>query len=401
MQLNSVALDEIALRKQTLNIGQPCTEGQAMAIAVQLGWQGLGKTSPNPMVGAVALNEYGCLLGIGYHAEIGGPHAEVAMWDNIQMHAPGLRDLRGSKVFVSLEPCAHHGRTPPCADFLVRLQPRSVTYLMNDPNPKVAGAGAQRMRDAGIGVECLNDPGQIGQIQNEIFLWRQKNPGRIFVGMKVATSLGGAIASKGDQRRWLTGDRARKFGHFLRLRYDAIAVGANTLILDNPMLDPVGFGDLSRTPFKLVIDTQLRAAKYFLNDGQLPNIAKSDPAKVIWFCYEEFTAHPAAKWLEAAGCNVIKLDGSGPCSADKIMAGLRDFPIHSLLLEGGAGLYGAFFDSRKVQKLHEFIAPKFIGSSDSSIAIEAGRKTTDELVLSDSRLTVLGQDLLIESWFEN
>jgi diaminohydroxyphosphoribosylaminopyrimidine deaminase/5-amino-6-(5-phosphoribosylamino)uracil reductase len=401
MQLNLSPLDELALQPASFNIGQPYSERQAMQLAVQLAWRGLGKTSPNPLVGAVALDEYGRLLGVGHHEVIGGSHAEVAMWESIQKQFPSIKDLRGAKVFVSLEPCAHFGRTPPCADLLVKLQPRSVVYLMNDPNPKVAGSGAQKMQTSGIQVVCTHDPEAIGQNQNEIFLWRQLNQGKIFVGMKAATSMGGSIASLGDQRRWLTGERARRFAHFLRLRYDAIAIGANTAILDDPSLDPVGFGVNSRTPFKLVLDANLRAANKYFDSGILPKLSKADPAKVLWFCKSNLVEQPAVRWLEQAGCKIIQLREGVSATSDDILSGLKDFPIHSLLLEGGAGLYGPFLDDRRIQRLHEFMSPKFIGSTRSTIAIEAGRKTDNEIVLKNSRLSLLGQDLLIESWFEN
>ena len=196
-----------------------------MRMALELAAKALGRTSPNPMVGAVVVRD-GRVVGIGYHARAGTPHAEVHA-----LRAAGEM-ARGATLYVTLEPCCHHGRTGPCTEAVINAGISRVVMAMTDPNPGVAGRGAQRLREAGIKVETGVMEDEAKKL-NEVFI-KYITTGIPYVVMKTAMSLDGKIATAGGESQWITGPESRAFVHRLRDRYDAILVGSGTVLADNP-----------------------------------------------------------------------------------------------------------------------------------------------------------------------
>lgn len=220
-----------------------------MRRALVLARRGWGRTAPNPLVGAVVVRD-GVVVGEGYHAEYGGPHAEV-----MALAKAGER-ARGADVYVTLEPCAHHGKSPPCVDALIAAGVRRVVFAVPDPNP-VAGGGAARLREAGIAVT-----GEVERVPaeelNAPFLFAHRGAARPWVTLKLAVSLEGALAPQDRSQRWLTGEAARKQVHHLRAGADAIAVGIGTVLADDPSLT-VRMGRRPRVkPTRVVFDARAR-----------------------------------------------------------------------------------------------------------------------------------------------
>src|SRR5688572_22118674 len=252
---------------------------RALSLA-HLGW---GRTAPNPMVGAVVVRD-DVVVGEGYHAEFGGPHAEVAA-----LRQAGER-ARGATVYVTLEPCSHHGKTPPCAEALVAAGVKRCVAAIEDPDPRVSGRGLATLRDAGIAVETgvLADR---ARDLNAGFLTRVTK-GRPLVALKLATSLDGRIATRAGESRWITGEEARAYGHRLRATHDAIAVGSGTVLADDPELTCRIPGLEHRSPVRLVFDRR----------GRIPVTAKVlTEVPPTWIIGEQARAvKNAAQFIEIA-----------------------------------------------------------------------------------------------------
>ena len=214
-------------------------EAQAMERALSLAWRGWGRVHPNPLVGAVLLRE-GRIVGEGFHAEFGGPHAEAAAL------AIAGEAARGATAIVTLEPCAHFGKQPPCADALIAAGVRRVVFAIADPNPQASG-GAERLRAAGIDVAHGVDA-ERAAIQNAAFLHRFRETGRPYVALKLATSIDARIADPEGRSRWISGPEAREYVHWLRAGFDAIGVGGRTAAVDDASLTVRGTVEPRRTP---------------------------------------------------------------------------------------------------------------------------------------------------------
>ncbi|RME14873.1 MAG: bifunctional diaminohydroxyphosphoribosylaminopyrimidine deaminase/5-amino-6-(5-phosphoribosylamino)uracil reductase RibD, partial [Bdellovibrio sp.] len=209
------------------------TPKEAMQLAIQEAYKGWGRVYHNPMVGCVILNQKGELISKGFHREYGKDHAEV---DAFKKAGASLEALKGATVFVTLEPCAHQGKTPSCAKTMSQWPIKKVVYGLKDPNPLVQGKGLEILKNAGIVVEAFGDFSDELQELIEIFSFNMKHK-EPFVALKVATSLDGCLAYPEESPlRWITGDKSREHCHFLRAHYDAIVIGKNTLLMDNPFL---------------------------------------------------------------------------------------------------------------------------------------------------------------------
>ena len=353
-----------------------------MARALELAERGRGTVSPNPLVGCVMV-QGAEVVGEGWHVRAGEAHAEAIALD----HAGDA--ARGATAYLTLEPCNHQGRTPPCSEALIAAGVAHVVVATRDPNPVVNGSGIVRLRQAGIEVTTGVLAHEAEQ-QNEIFRTAQLE-GRPFVLYKTAMTLDGKIATRTGQSRWITGGDARKRVQRWRHQLDAVAVGVNTVLLDDPLLTTRLEG--GRTPIKVIFDSVARtpvAAKLF-DDDPLGN-----PARVVLLVTEEAPAARVAA-LSARGAEVIVTPAArGRSSVPFALEALCRQQITSLLLEGGGTLAWSFFEARAVDRVAWFIGPKLLGGAGASPLGGMGvARMEDAIRLDDMRTETLGGDLLI------
>ncbi|MCC7004183.1 MAG: bifunctional diaminohydroxyphosphoribosylaminopyrimidine deaminase/5-amino-6-(5-phosphoribosylamino)uracil reductase RibD [Gemmatimonadaceae bacterium] len=337
-----------------------------MRRALVLARRGWGRTAPNPLVGAVVGRD-GVIVGEGYHVAYGGPHAEV-----MALAAAGDR-ARGADVYVTLEPCAHHGKTPPCSDALIAAGVRRVIYAVPDPNP-VAGGGAARLRAAGIAVTGDVERAAAEEL-NAPFLFAHRGASRPWVTLKLAVSLEGALAPQDRSQRWLTGEPARKHVHLLRAGADAIAVGIGTVLADDPELT-VRKGRRPRVkPARVVFDARARLPL----TAKLVRTAKKVPT---WLVVQPTADSNALATLEQKGVRVFRADALG----DQL-ATLRGAGVQHLFVEGGAGLAGSLINAGFVDRLIIFQAPVLLGAGALSAfgEVSTGAAFTERWRLMDHR----------------
>ena len=329
-------------------------EASAMRRALELARRGEGRTAPNPPVGAVIVRDER-VVGEGYHARVGDAHAEViALRDAGEM-------ARGATMFVTLEPCSFHGRTPPCADALVNAGIKRVHVAVIDPNPRVSSRGIEQLRAAGIevttGLEHAAARSLIAPFAHHIRV------GRPHVTAKYAMTLDGRIATRGGDSRWVSGEASRRKAHALRDATDAILVGAGTVLADDPSLTTrhpdVERDAPHRHPLRVILDSH----------GRLPLTARvfgqALPGETIVATVDAPDVYMAER--ADRGVEVLRLpdDGAGRVSLPHLLDILGDRGVMGLLVEGGAEVLGAFFDQSLVQRCIVFIAPKIIGGTEA------------------------------------
>jgi diaminohydroxyphosphoribosylaminopyrimidine deaminase/5-amino-6-(5-phosphoribosylamino)uracil reductase len=321
-----------------------------MRRAIELAAAALGGTSPNPPVGCVVLDASGRPAGEGFTAPAGGPHAEVRALD-----AAGARALGGTAV-VTLEPCAHHGRTPPCVDALVKAGVARVVFAVADPDPVAAG-GAGRLRAAGVSVAAgvLEAEAALG---NEAWLTAQRL-GRPFVTWKYAASLDGRTAAADGSSRWVTGPEARADGHRLRAESDAVVVGSGTMRLDDPHL-AVRDAPVRRQPLRVVVDSRASTpATARVLDAAAPTLVA-------------VAGDADARHLEGRA-EVVRLPrGPRGLDLDALLAALHERGVRSALLEGGPTLAGSFLASGLVDRVVGYVAPALIGGDGAPVLAGPG-----------------------------
>jgi len=316
------------------------TERAMMRRALVLARRGWGQTAPNPLVGAVVVRD-GVIVGEGFHARYGEAHAEVAA-----LAAAG-EAARGATVFVTLEPCNHQGQTPACTEALIAAGVHRVVAAMPDPNP-IAEGGAERLRAAGIAVEFGVESDAAREL-NATFTFAASGATRPWVTIKLAVSLDGAIADASRAQRWLTGDKARREVHRLRAAHDAIAVGIGTVLADNPQLT-VRQGKRPRVaPLRVVFDREARLPI----TSKLVRSARRTP--IILFAEHPDGARAVA--LSKYGVQIETVSGLGAA-----LQLLREKGVQSLLVEGGAGLTGAFLEAGLADRLIIFQVPVLLGA---------------------------------------
>lgn len=354
-----------------------------MKLALELAEKGRGAVAPNPMVGAVIVKD-GRIIGSGYHEKIGEGHAEVNAFRS------ATEDVAGATIYVTLEPCSHYGKTPPCADKIIEKKIARVVIAALDPNPLVSGRGVKKILDAGIEVVTGVLADESIRL-NEVFMKYivKKEP---FVVMKVAMSLDGKIATRTGESKWITGEPAREQVHRLRSALSGIMVGVQTVIADDPQLTariPNG-----KNPVRIIVDSTLRIP---LDANVLKN---QDLAKTIIGTTAKADREKAAL-LEQAGIELVTVpekDGTTDLSA--LMKILGESGIDSILLEGGATLNFAALDAGIVDKVQIYIAPKLIGGSTSKTPV-GGKgidKLSDAFKVKELTATLVGQDVLLEGY---
>lgn len=351
-----------------------------MRLAMQLAGNAIGRTSPNPLVGAVIVKD-NRVVGCGWHRKAGTPHAEVHALNQAGELA------QGADVYVTLEPCAHYGKTPPCAKALVEAKVKNVYGGLLDVNPKVAGKGFKILEDAGIHVEYGFLQDELRK-QNEVFFkWiEHKKP---FIVLKAAMTLDGKIATATGQSKWITNETSRAYGYKLRDIYDGIMVGINTVIEDNPML--TARVDGGKNPIRIVVDSSL---KIDIN----ANVVQDKSAKTIVATTDKADKDKILK-LQAQDVDVIVVDKDKNDKVDieKLLDILGQQNICSILVEGGATLSGSFVAKKLVDKVYFFIAPKIIGGKEAKTPV-AGTgilNLQEALALKDIQIEKLEEDVLI------
>ncbi|GAB6174767.1 bifunctional diaminohydroxyphosphoribosylaminopyrimidine deaminase/5-amino-6-(5-phosphoribosylamino)uracil reductase RibD [Paradesulfitobacterium aromaticivorans] len=320
-----------------------------MKRALELAALARGRTSPNPMVGCVIVKD-GRIVGEGYHHQAGTPHAEVHA-----LAAAGSM-AENATVYVSLEPCSHFGRTPPCADALVRAQVSRVVVAMVDPNPLVAGKGIQRLEQAGIAVQTGLLAEEATRL-NEAFI-KAITKGLPFLLYKAAFSLDGKIATATGESRWISSKQSRAYVHRLRNYYDVVMVGSETVVKDNPALTCRVSG--ARDPVRLIVDGKLRLPE----DAQVLLVSSSAPCIIA-----TSAAAPASKinaLRQRLGVEVWQYPDERYVPLTTLMRDLNQRGWNSVLLEGGGILAGSLVKAGLVDKIEFFLAPKLIGGHGPS-----------------------------------
>lgn len=363
-----------------------------MREALHLAQKGRGYVSPNPLVGCVVVNIGGEKIGQGWHERYGQAHAEVNAIESVSDRS----ELVDATVYVSLEPCSHQGKTPPCADFLAKLPIKRVVIAMKDPNPKVDGKGIRRLKKAGISVESGLLEEEAREL-NEIFIHNQGSE-RPFVMLKIAQTLDGYVAARNGDSKWVTAEQARAQVHQWRASYDAVMVGRNTALNDNPQLT-VRLVE-GRQPFRVVVD----------GDFSLP-----ETLNLFSDQYEEKTIRltcnkdafqdkgdPMLSILKRnyfRGKNLLIPKKEGHVDLKEGLKELRRHGIYSVLVEPGRSLATALIKADLVDKVAVFIAPKILGGGINSVLGLSIERMDEALPLYRSRWKSLGQDLLFTGYF--
>lgn len=356
--------------------------------ALSLAEKGWGMTNPNPLVGAVIVRD-GHVIGEGYHAKLGGAHAER---DALNQARLNHQDVRGATIYVTLEPCTHHGRTPPCTDAIIESGIGEVVVAMQDPNPLVSGKGIQQLREAGIKVRT-GVLEQEAKKLNEIFIsyMTHKKP---FVIMKVAMTLDGKIATATGDSRWISCAMSRQYVHHWRNRVASIMVGSQTIFHDDPLLTTRLSGTISQDPVRIVVDSvgRIPLESRVINNTSNVGMILASTSRIPPERERQFTEK---------GVQVLKLDGfDGKVDLKALMNRLAQMEIDSVLLEGGGNLNYAALRAGIVDKVLVFIAPKIIGGDAATTPVEGiGFARMEEAIKLNRMIsTTCGEDILIEGY---
>lgn len=357
--------------------------------ALDLARQALWLTSPNPRVGCVITAPDGSVLGEGHTQRAGGPHAEIMA---LRDAAERGHDVRGATAWVTLEPCAHHGRTGPCCDALVVAGIGRVVIAMGDPNPKVAGQGMARLRAAGAQVEVLPPDHPLATEARELNIgfFNRMERGLPWVRMKIAASVDGQTALANGQSQWITGAEARKDGHAWRARACAILTGIGTVLEDDPQLNVRGF-EVPRQPHLVVVDSRLDLP---LTARLLDTQGSGDQARQIWVYTATTDQAEKRAALTARGVQVI--DCPGPGGKVDLAALLHDLglrEINELHVEAGFKLNGSFMREGLVDEWLLYMAPQWLGPGQGMANLPALTQLGDALRLRFHAVDGVGEDL--------
>lgn len=372
------------------------TDQQWMRYALALAASGEGFVEPNPMVGCVILKD-GEPVGEGYHTRFGCPHAEREALASV----PDGMDLTGTTWYVTLEPCCHSGKTPPCTDAVLEARPSRVVVAARDPFPEVAGRGIEQLRQAGIEVEvgvCEEEANRL----NAPYLKRVQSR-RPWVIAKWAMTLDGKIATSSGDSKWISNDASRADAHRLRARVDGIVVGIGTVLADDPMLNARVVADnkildetkVPRVATRIVIDPQARTPI----DSKI--VTSSDDIPVMIVTYQDADADKK-KALKSQGCEVFQVDAKSEGSHVKVVHDLMDHcyqaGMTNLMLEGGGATIGHFFDAGEIDAYQIYMASKLIGGQGASPVKGLGvDRIADSPMLEPLQVEAIEGDLMLKT----
>jgi diaminohydroxyphosphoribosylaminopyrimidine deaminase/5-amino-6-(5-phosphoribosylamino)uracil reductase len=355
---------------------------QGMQRALLLAEKGLFTTTPNPRVGCVIVKD-GRVIGEGYTQPAGQAHAEISALDDAKRRG---NDVQGATAYVTLEPCSHFGRTPPCADALIRSGLARVVAAIEDPNHLVAGAGLARLRAAGIAVEC----GVLADAAKEmnIGFFSRMQRGRPWVRVKLAISLDGKIALSNGESRWITSSKARADGHWWRARACAVLTGSGTILADDPQLT-VREVETPRQPQRIVVDGSLRTGPH----------AKALKGGGAWIVTTQADAAQAAA-LRACGADILGIPGAhGKVDLPAMMQELGRRQINELHVEAGAGLSGALIEADCADELLIYLAPSVVGPGVDMLQVPPLKSLADRRRLRFHDVRQIGEELRILARF--
>ncbi len=357
-----------------------------MQRALRLAAGGLGRVEPNPVVGCVVVRD-GRIIGEGFHARFGGPHAEV-----VALHAAG-KAARGATLYVTLEPCCHHGKTPPCTDAILAAGVARVVAATEDPFPRVAGGGTRRLREAGVTAE-VGLLGEEARHLNAAYLKRQAT-GRPLVVAKWAMTLDGRIATAAGDSRWITGAAARRRVHEVRRIADAVLVGAGTARADRPSLTVRHVAPLPERgqPARVILDDGL-----VLDPGAEPAASARDVPVLVYTRPGE-AEHARAAALRKAGCEVLGVEAdTAGVSPGAVLDDLGARGMSRVMVEGGARVFGSFFTAGCVDRVLVFMAPKILGAAGAlgPVAGPDGRALAEAWPVLDVQVDAIGEDWVLE-----
>jgi len=350
-----------------------------MARALELAKQGQGRVEPNPMVGAVVVKDER-IVGEGYHQVYGGPHAEILALEQAASHA------NGAILYVTLEPCCHHGKTPPCTEAIIKAGIKEVVAACSDPFPEVAGNGFKALCQAGIEVRIGVQKEKAERLNAPFFKLVQA--GLPYVIAKWAMTLDGKIATSSGESKWISGEESRQLVHDLRGRVDGIVIGIVTVLADDPLLTARPAGP--RVATRIVLDSHLKTPL----DSQLVSTARQVPTLLVHGSYDD----DRIAALTASGCECVRIES--PHRSERINLLLKDLGrrrMTNLLVEGGAAILGSFFDADAVDEVWAFMAPKWIGNSAARGPLDGigGRGISPISQLEDVTVEKVGQDALL------
>ena len=364
-------------------------DGRLMAVAVAAAAEAGLRASPNPTVGAVVSRPDGTVVATGVTEPVGGAHAEV-----VALHAAGDA-ARGSTLHVTLEPCAHHGRTPPCVDAVMAAGVGRVVVALTDPDRRTAGAGIARLQAAGIEVVVGPGADAARRLHRMYLTWR--NTGRPFTTLKFASSLDGRVATATGESQWITGPEARAVAHRMRAAHDAVMVGIGTVLADDPELGARPPGGAGRQPLRVIVDSRLRTPV----GGRLLNAGSgAGPVLVV--------AAPGAdtgrrRALEAAGATVLEVDAAdGRVDLRALLVELGRRDVSSVFAEGGPTVLGSLVDTGLVDGVAAFLSPRLLGGEGARAAVagEGVSRLTEARPLVDVEVAFAGGDLVVTGYSE-
>lgn len=358
-----------------------------MKRALELAKKGVGYTNPNPLVGAVIVKE-GRIIGEGYHQMYGGPHAEINAFTN------ATEDVAGATMYVTLEPCSHYGKTPPCANAIVEKKIKKVVIGLKDPNPLVSGKGIEILKNNGIEV-VTGVLEEEGRKLNEIFLKyiTTKLP---FCILKTAMTLDGKIATYTGDSKWITNEKSREFVHQIRHRVSGIMVGIGTILADDPMLNSRLKNGIGSDPHRIIVDSHGRIPL----EARILNM-ESNARTII--AVTEQAPEDKIKLLKDKGAEIIVTPmKNGKVDLSSLMKELGERKIDSVLLEGGGSLNYSALEEGIVDKIYAFIAPKIIGGSEAKTPVEGKGKefVKDAVILQSIEIQRFDNDIMIEGYIE-